>query len=78
MGVVSRLDMTEERPSELENRSIETSQIENSKGGLKKKKLEEKREQNNQSCKTTIKCVSYIEWKYRKKQRERERNRRKI
>ena len=37
MGVVSRLDMTEERPSELENRSIETSQIENSKGGLKKK-----------------------------------------
>lgn len=31
MRAVSRLDMTEERPSELDDMSIETSQIENSK-----------------------------------------------
>lgn len=62
MRAVSRLDMTEERPSELDDMSIETSQIENSK--REKKKLEEKREQNNWNCETTIKCVTYIVWKY--------------
>ena len=64
----SRLDMTEERSSELDDMSIETSQIENSKRE-KKTKLEEKREQNHRNCETTIKCVTYIEWKYRKKEK---------
>ena len=67
MRAVSRLDMTEGRSSEPDDMSIETSQVENSKG------RKQKQEQNHQNCETTIKCVTYIEWKYRKEERERSR-----
>lgn len=60
MGLCSRLDLAQERLSELDDLSMETSKTERQR----EKRLEKNIEQNIQELWTAIKCVTYTYWEY--------------
>ena len=61
-GLISRLDLTEERISELDDVSIESSKMKN-----RRKIKNRKKKRISKDCGTTTKDITYMQWEYQEK-----------
>lgn len=69
-GLISKLDRTKERVSELEAMTVQTSKIEN----IREKKSWEKNTEYPRALEQLQKCVTNAKWGYQKKRKGKNRN----
>lgn len=72
-GLISRLDLAEERISELEGISIESSKTEKQREQGLKKTTNQPKNRIFKGCGTTTESMTYVKWTYQKEKRKRTR-----